>query len=76
MPRHSHSHGSRFTRGAHGSRQMRMYALITIACLAAATLIHAASIMAEKADEYAQMAVQSAVNRQVSQAIEGQRPGR
>lgn len=50
---------------------MRMYALITIVCLVAATLIHAASIMAQKADEYAQMAVQSAVNRQVGQAIEG-----
>ena len=79
MPRHSHSHvssHSRFARRGTGFKGIKLYALIAVICIVVATLMHAASLMSQQAEEYAQMAVQSAVNKRVGEAVAAQRLGR
>ena len=79
MPRHSHGHvssHSRFAKRGSGFKGFKLYAFIAVICVVVATLIHAASLMSQQAEQFAQMAVQSAVNKRVGEVVAAQRPGR
>ena len=79
MPRHSRgyvSSHSRFAKRGSGFKGLKLYAIIAVICVVVATLIHGASLMSQQAEQFAQMAVQSAVDKRVDEVVAAQRPGR